>query len=428
MIRAYHEVYHLAPAMRAVAETLTVRYPQETDGHLMLGISLNLQGDFPAALRHFRHVLELDSASLLLGADRCAACVAFEALLEAYVLMDSLDAAVQHGRRWLALRPASPLARGRLVHLLDATGRFAEADRLLETGPVSSSVPDSLAALAKHWIRMGRLASADSLLHPWIARTDGAARATLLYFHALTLRNQGRLGEALATARQLRTVAGERAAAGAAPPSALVEAQTLLELGRLREASALFDSIARWPAPGQPPSARALLRVQALTMMAVGLHAAGDTSRLAALADSLEHDGQRAFMFRPRDQHHFVRGLLHAARGNDAEAARAFERALSAVKSDFGRANLELARLYLRQGRPQDAITALRPAARGLFLETTNLHSTLTEVHELLAQAWERAGVPDSAVVHWQRVARNWEFADPQFAARRRQAVTQSGR
>jgi serine/threonine protein kinase len=426
MIRTYNEAHHLSPALQAVAETLAVRYPQEIDGHLMLGVSLNLQGDFRGAIPNFTRVLDMDSAALRAGTDGCAACTAFEALLEAYVLMDSLDAAVRHGRRWLALKPESPLARGRLIHLLDATGRFTESDALFESGRVGNSLPDSVAALAKHWLRAGQLARAESLLRQWLTRVDESARAPLLYFHAMTLRNQGRLQEALVSARRLRALTGERADGNAAPPSALVEAQMLLELGRHHEAAVLFDSIARWPAPGQPASARALTRVQALTMMTVALHAARDTSRLAVLADSLESDGQRALMFRPRDQHHFVRGLLLAARGHDAAAARAFERALATVNSDFARANLELAGVYLRQGRARDAIAVLRPAARGLFLETTNLHTSLTEVHERLAHAWERAGEPDSAAVYWRRVARDWEPADPFLEARQRHAQTRA--
>jgi tetratricopeptide (TPR) repeat protein len=186
----------------------------------------------------------------------------------------------------------------------------------------------------------------------------------------------------------------------------LVEAQVLFELGRLREATALFDSIARWPSPGQPPSVQATLRVQALSMVAASLHAAGDTGRLALLSDSIEREGRLALMFRPRDQHHFVRGLLHEARGNDAEAIRAFERAIGNVTSDFGRANLELAGIHMKANRPREAIAALRPAARGWFLETTNLHITLTEVHEQLALAHQLAGATDSAAVHRRRALR----------------------
>jgi tetratricopeptide (TPR) repeat protein len=422
-IRAYYEMFHLSPATRSVAETLAVRYPREIDGHMMLGISMALQGELQPAIVHFTRVLAMDSASLQSGSEGCAACVAMDALIEANVLLDSLSDAERYARRWLEIQPGSLPARGRLVEILDGQGRFAEAAAVLGSGATARHKEDSIVSVAKHWIRAGELATVNSLLRTWINRTSGPARAPLLYFQAVALRNQGRFSEALGVARRLRGTAGERAFGGAAPPSALVEAQTLFELGRLREARALFDSIARWPATGQPASVQATFRVQALTMLAVSLHAAGDTGRLAALADSLERDGQRAFMFRPRDQHHFVRGLLHAARGNDAEAIRAFERALGSVTSDFSRANMELAGIYLRQNRPREAIAVLRPAARGWFLETTNLHISLTEVHERLAEAHEMAGALDSAAMHWRRVAANWEGADAQLATRRSRAV-----
>jgi hypothetical protein len=240
------------------------------------------------------------------------------------------------------------------------------------------------------------------------------------------LRNQGRLEEALAVARRLRRTAGGVEEPGAAPPAALVEAQTLLELGRVRAAASLFDSIGRWPARGQPPSAQAMFRVQALTMLAASLHAAGDTTTVRVLADSLEADGQRTLMFRPRDQHLFVRALLHAARGEERAAIAAIERSLRHVDSDFVPANLRLASLYLRRDRARNALEVLRPAGYGWFLETSNLHSTLTEVHEQLARAWEQAGVPDSAGPHWARVARDWASADPPFARRQQHAATRA--
>ena len=422
-IRAYYEMFHLSPGTRPVAETLAVRYPREIDGHMMLGISTVMQGDLQAALAHYMRVLALDSASLRAASEGCAACAAMEGLIEANVMLDSLSDAERYARQWLDVQPGSLSARGRLVEVLDGQGRFAEAAALLRSGATASDREDSIVTVVKHWIRSGQLTTVDSLLRKSITRTSGPGRAALVYFHAVTLRHQGRYREALTAARRLRSMAGERGSGGAAPPSALVEAQTLFELGRLREASALFDSIGRWPATGQPASVQATFRVQALTMMAVSLHAAGDTGRLAALADSLERDGQRAFMFRPRDQHHFVRGLLHAARGNDSDAIKAFERALGSVRGDFSRANIELATIYLRQNRAREAIAILRPASRGWFLETTNLHISLAEVYELLARAHEVAGALDSAAVHWKRVADSWEFADAQLATRRSRAV-----
>jgi hypothetical protein len=144
---------------------------------------------------------------------------------------------------------------------------------------------------------------------------------------------------------------------------------------------------------------------------------------LAALVDSLRREGEQAFLFRPRDLHHYVNGLLLQARGDDEAAIAALRRANAATASDFVRVNAEMARLLLRRDRPGEAVAALRPAARGWFLETTNLHVTVTEMHELLAEAWDAAGVPDSAQTHWARVARAWGSADGIVALRRARAV-----
>jgi hypothetical protein len=132
-------------------------------------------------------------------------------------------------------------------------------------------------------------------------------------------------------------------------------------------------------------------------MLAASLHAARDTGRLAALADSIERDGQRAWMFRPRAQHHFVRGLLLSMRGDDSGAVRELTLAVTPVAADFGRANIALADIHMTRHRPREAIAVLQPLTRGWFMETTNMHITLTEVHERLLRAYEAAGLPDSA-------------------------------
>jgi serine/threonine protein kinase/tetratricopeptide (TPR) repeat protein len=420
MLRAWYAVSQLSPDMRAVAETLVVRYPHEIDGYLAMGSALGLQGDMLGAIPYFRRVLEMDSASLRVDAATCHACEAISMVVEAYAVLDSLDAAEREARQWLRIQPSSPEARRRLADILDAQGRFGEAAALLASGRDMPASQDSTLPLAKHWIRAGDVGRADTTVARWIRETaPGPERAGLLLLRVVALRNLGRLREALQEARRLRAETGDPIVGDAAPPSALLEAQVLFDLGRYRDAQALFDSIARWPAQGQPPSVQATFRVTAVTMSAASRHASGDTTRLAELADSLERDGALAFMFRPRDQHLYVRGLLLAARGDDDASIRSLQAGLRSATTDFGRVNLELARLFLRGGRPADAVQVLRPLVRGWFMESTNLHNTLTEVHEMLGQAWDQAGVPDSAAVHWRRVASAWERADPELQPRR---------
>ena len=73
--------------------------------------------------------------------------------------------------------------------------------------------------------------------------------------------------------------------------------------------------------------------------------------------------------------------------------------------------------MLLRLNRPREAVAALQPAFRG-SLEAANLYITRTELHEMLAQAFDAAGLRDSATVHWWAVETAWRNADPQFRPR----------
>jgi thioredoxin-like negative regulator of GroEL len=181
MIRAYHEVFHLSLAMSAVAETLAVRYPQEIDGHLMVGISLVTEGRLREAIPYYRRILAMDSASVAAGGDLCAGCIAIDAMIEAQVLLDSMAAAEREARQWLALQPASANARSRLAQMLDGAGRHGDAMDVLLSGSFAGNTQDSVIALAKHWIRAGELETADSYLSHWMSRVDPPARGALLY-------------------------------------------------------------------------------------------------------------------------------------------------------------------------------------------------------------------------------------------------------
>jgi hypothetical protein len=68
----------------------------------------------------------------------------------------------------------------------------------------------------------------------------------------------------------------------------------------------------------------------------------------------------------------------------------------------------------------------LQAALRG-EVDASNLYVTRTELHELLGEAFERAGDSGSARVHWRAVAKALASADPAFA-RRREAAEQAVR
>jgi predicted Zn-dependent protease len=126
--------------------------------------------------------------------------------------------------------------------------------------------------------------------------------------------------------------------------------------------------------------------------------------------------GNQSGYGRDRRLHHFVRGLLFAARHDDR---RAIDELNSAMYAPVGytRTNYELARVYLRAGRPRDAVAVLQPVLHGP-LDGTSLYVSRPELHELLARAWETAGARDSAAAHYAWVAHAWQRADASLAAR----------
>jgi predicted Zn-dependent protease len=149
----------------------------------------------------------------------------------------------------------------------------------------------------------------------------------------------------------------------------------------------------------------------------------GDTATLGRLADSIRVLGAESIYGRDQRLHHYIRGLLLAARSDDAGAISELKSGIYSLTEGYTRTNYELARVYLRDRRPHDAIAVLQPALRGT-LEASNLYLNRTEIHELLAQAWDAAGVRDSAAAHYAWVAKAWSAADPPPAPRVQAAWT----
>jgi len=127
--------------------------------------------------------------------------------------------------------------------------------------------------------------------------------------------------------------------------------------------------------------------------------------------------GQQSSYGRDHVLHHYIRGLLHQARGRPNEAVTEFRRAVFSPTYGYTRTNLELARGLLAVGRPGEAIAVLQPALRGP-LDASNLYVTHTELHEMLARAFEAAGQRDSAISHYRWVVAAWRHADPEFRPR----------
>ena len=412
----------MAPAVqRAIAETLAIRYPTELAGYLNLGAALVSDGEYLRALPPLARVVELDSLGLRDPSAECAACGALRWMVHAYLLADSLVAAERVARQWVRLQPRSPAAVSALVEVLDVQGRGATGDSLLRTtGTRVLETADALYRHAANLIRAGEYDAARRLLGDVLGVAGSIhERIDAYWFLAIALRDQGHLAEALDVTRRLRAIAPRtpRRVAGSAPSQAALEAQLLLEVGQPRMAAALFDSIARGREELDSDASAARRAAWNLTHSADARAAAGDTAGVRRLIDSVHSLGLASGFGRDRRLHHHVRGLLLAAQRDDEGAVAEFRRSILSRNFGYTRTNYELARALMRLRRPTEAVAALQPALRG-SVEGSNLYVTRSEIHELLAEAWEAAGRPDSAGVHYRTVAVAWRRPDPALRAR----------
>jgi DNA-binding SARP family transcriptional activator len=392
-----------SPALRAVADTLSVRFPEELDGHVQAGAAAILDGDFRGATVPLERAIRLDSLVLGTGVVRCGGCEAMDLLIRAWVAADSMAAAERVARRAMRIWPRNIISFALLAEVLDYQGRFAEAQAVIDSAAAAGFQP-TINMWARHWIRAGRF----DLLDPMIAQhvASSGQQNRLMFWSAMSLRNQARFDEALAAARRFRTTGAEVGdVRHSAPQTAAMEAQVLLESGKASAAAALYDSIAAWRLAGQPEITYAAARVWNLTQAAGARAAAGDAQAVAALGDTLEALGTNAYSERDRRLHHHVRGLQAMMRNDVDGAIDHFQRAMYSTTIGFNRTNYELAKAYLRRNQPHEAIAVLRPAARGVVLEGANINLPLSEVHALMAQAFTAAREPDSARVHgtWMR-------------------------
>lgn len=418
IIRAAWQTQTSDPAALATAETLAVRYPQEPEGQRMYARVLHAAADYAGAVRRFREVVRLDSLAEAPGELRCTACDARAELVETYVAMDSLSAAEREARRWTEIEPRSAKAWDRLATVLALSNQLVEARAaFVHAAEIDPSLRATPNYYAVYYLLPGDLAAADAALRQIIRSGTPQWRADATWYLAVSLRRQGRLDEAYRMAREFRRAVESRLGTSYGIHAAM-EAQVLFEQGRYRSAAALFDSMARVRFDAfASPSRDAQYRTWNLTHEATALAALGDTSALARLADSVRAAGELSLLARDRRLHHHVRGLLLVARGDDAAAIDEFRQAMFSPGLGYARTNYEWARALLRLGRPREAIAILQPTIPHL-LEGGGLYVTRTDVQELLAQAWDRAGVRDSALVHYRAVLDVLRQSDPPFAAR----------
>ncbi|MEO8636937.1 MAG: BTAD domain-containing putative transcriptional regulator [Gemmatimonadales bacterium] len=423
LIRATAEYSNSSPALRAVADTMMVRYPTELEGYLMAAQGALLAGEFGRARRLVHEVIARDSLGLSGRAVRCLACEAFGVLADAYASDDSIAGGIRMLHLWTRLQPSSAKAwrsYGVMLALGDqidsSTAALRTADSL---DPASPQIWRYQVLLL---LQQRRYEEAEEVSRVQFTSGPRSEHVEALWQQAIALRLQGRATEALAVAKRYRRERGETAPRGAAPTSAALEAVTLLEGGNPRAAALLFDSTARARFADEDSSADARGRVWAGAHAAAALALAGDTARLPGLADSLERLGRVSGLARDRQLHFYVRGLLARARGRTDDAIGAFRSATVSRNMGYIRIPYELGGALLAAGRAKEAIPVLQAGMRCAF-EGVSLYLTHTEMDYRLAQAFEAAGERDSAAVHYQRVAKAWAHADPEFTPRQLDAA-----
>jgi tetratricopeptide (TPR) repeat protein len=428
LIKATWAFSNSSPATRAYAETLMVRYPAELEGYLMAGQGAILEGDYGAAHRPLMEVVARDSLGLSGKAVRCLACEALETLGVCYGQEDSGAAALRTSRLWIHLQPGSSRAwRGHAAQL----ARLGQVDSALaalkHADSLDPGAPSAWRYLFALQLWNNRLGEAEELA--WRESQTGPVpeRAEALWDLAIIYRHQGRLNEALTAASRFRQEQADVQSWGAAPSTAYMQGQVLFEQGKFRPAAALFDSISRLRIAEEDSSAAARNQIWTWTHMATALAALGDTARLAGVADTLQRLGRVSALGRDRRLHHYVRGLLFRARGQLEPAVAEFRAAMLSPNMGYSRINLELGAALVQLGRPAEAVPVLQSALRGSF-EGSNLYVTHTELHDLLARAFEAAGQADSAAYHYRIVVKAWERADPQFGPRRLDAAARAAR
>jgi DNA-binding SARP family transcriptional activator len=412
---------------RALAETLAVRYPSEPDGAYTLGRALLWSGEFIRARTLLLDAAARDSAAIAAHerSPWCRGCDALVDALNADLLADSLGSAERTARRWLAIDSTSPGAIDALAVVLERQGRTREAlaTRQRAWRDVPGGVDDAeyRAELA---LRAGDFSTADRILRDRVGDSRPGVRRDALWWLAVSLRQQGRLREALDVARAHRSSVRQMDGTDAAMRSAPQEAQILLEMGRAAEAVALGDSILRAPSSdgrvwdgSEWAGSVARYRVWSMAHLADAVAASGDTTRLARLADSLQATGRVSALGRDRRLHHHARGLLSLARHDTLAAIAEFRSAIYSVTEGYTRTNLLLARSLAAIGRAREAIAVLEPALRG-GMQASNLYVTRTELYESLGDAYAASGERAKAREAYTWPASAWAAADAPYRAR----------
>jgi DNA-binding SARP family transcriptional activator/tetratricopeptide (TPR) repeat protein len=408
------------PHALAIAESLTTRYPNDPRALITLGQAKSSRGDWLGATADIARAIALDSIAERPGDANCHLCTDLSSLGEMYLWWDSLPAAERTAKRLLRLRPdaGNPLYELSVIRarLGDSAAAYATFRRMSSTHPADyRHLKLRLGVTLEDYDQVEREA------RPMFSSSEVGEWSTGAWMYLIALRNQGRLREATLFHRT-GSLPGFPSPAFEMSPDDFNKAILAFERGDARASAAVFAKRVRFDMSRWMPGVRARHAAWNGALEGMALAGAGDTVAVRRLADSVEAWGRGSSYGRDRTAHHYLRGLVLARAGRHDTAAIEFRAALHSPTLGFTRVNLELARCLLSLGRAAEAVAVLQPALRG-DVDASNLYVTRTELHELLAQAFDRAGRPDSAAAHYRAVVKAWQRADPQFHDRRARAM-----
>jgi len=410
------------PRALPMAETLATRYPNDARALAAVARARQFDGDWEGAARALERAIVIDSAALAPTAP-CYLCRDLAALTDVYFWSDSLQSALGAARRYAALRPEWTPAWELVTWAAARLSDTVVARDALRRSTLHSAEPRNPLLEVRVKILLDQYDDIEDRVKLLLESPKREDFLDARWWLLIALRNQGRYRDA----QHLLTTGALR---GIVPPQApnvpddVNEGILALERGDSRSGAARF--VRGWEAPLSgtlSPGMEARYHAWRGTLAGMAIAAVGDTAALRRMADSVEYWGARSIYGRDRRAHHYLHGLLFTASGRDDDAIREFRSAIYSPTFGFTRVNLELGRALMRRNRAREAVAVVAPALRG-EVDASNLYVTRTELHELLAQAYDRAGERDSAAVHYRAVVRAWGNADEMFHSRRDAART----
>lgn len=394
------------PASLSVAESLATKYSTNPRAASLLSQALAARGDWARAIIAGERAIALDSASEPVERQDCRLCADLVHVAGIYMLWDSLPATERTAYRLLRLRPTHHVAWDFLLRSAAAKGDTsafrAHYRRFYEANPVA--LPPMY--LPRYLILAEQYDEAGQELRTYLESPRPGEADEARWLQAIAFRNQGRYAEAAALTRLRRGT------------NDVLAALLALEQNDVRTAVRLFEEIVRSDESMSAPSVQARAHTWKKSLLGMSLLAANDTGRVRRLVDSVAYWGERSNYSRDRTLHHYLRGMLFVAQGRDEEAAVELREAINSPSHGFTRINHELGRVLLRLNRASEAVSVVRSALHG-DIDGSNLYVTRTELHEVLAQAFDRLGMRDSAAVHYRAVARAWHNPDAPLQGRR---------